>query len=118
MDIRIAALRTEPPHAAAHADRVRGEQIKVVYRYLPALIVINAVVGAAMVYGLWDVVPHRGLVIWACAMLGVLTMRGATYWIYRRRAESQLTSHLLHKPVQPAMLRTFLGNIRRRKHAA
>jgi two-component system, sensor histidine kinase len=72
----------------SHGARIRAEQIKVIYRYLPALIVINAVVGAAMVYGLSDVVPHSGLVIWASAMVFLLALRGASYWLYRRRGAS------------------------------
>ena len=59
-----------------------------IYRYLPALIVINAVVGAAMVYGLWDVVSRERLVIWATAMFLVLVLRGASYVLYRRYAAS------------------------------
>jgi hypothetical protein len=47
-----------------------------------------------MVYGLWDVVAHDGLVIWACAMLAVLALRAGSYWLYRRRAEPHATSIL------------------------
>jgi signal transduction histidine kinase len=92
LDIRIAPLAAKPAHRAALAARIRGEQIKVIYRYLPALVVINAVVGAAMVYGLWNVVPHEGLVVWGCIMVAVLAVRGMTYGVYRRYAGAHPSS--------------------------
>jgi signal transduction histidine kinase len=68
----------------SQAIRIRAEQTKVIYRYLPALILINGVVGAAMVYGLWSVVPRSSLITWACVMTVVLAVRSASYWAYRR----------------------------------
>ena len=77
-------MAIEASSGQSPATRIRAEQTKVIYRYLPALILINAVVGAAMVYGLWSVVPASTLVIWACVMTAVLAVRGASYWAYRR----------------------------------
>jgi signal transduction histidine kinase/CheY-like chemotaxis protein len=94
VDIRIAPVSSDPSPGPSHASRVRAEQVKVIYRYLPALIVINAVVGAAMVYGLWDVVSRAHLVIWASTMVGVLALRGASYALYRRHAASVSASRV------------------------
>src|SRR5689334_6102108 len=82
----FALHRWRSKHRAGNRRRpvIRAEQTKVIYRYLPALILINAVVGAAMVYGLWSIVPASTLVIWACVMTAVLAVRGASYWAYRR----------------------------------
>jgi len=72
---------------AARALQVRGEQIRVVYRHLPAVLVTNVVVGSATVYGLWGVVSHVRLLAWAAAMLVVLAVRTALSLAYRRAAE-------------------------------
>jgi two-component system, sensor histidine kinase len=50
------------------------------------LLVINAVVAAAMIYGLWRVEPSRGLLVWAGAAAATLALRAAYYLAYRRRA--------------------------------
>jgi hypothetical protein len=84
LDIRIAPVAIDASSGQSPATRIRAEQTKVIYRYLPALILINAVVGGAMVYGLWNVVPASTLVVWACVMTAVLAVRAASYCAYRR----------------------------------
>ncbi len=45
-----------------------------------------------MVYGLWHVVPHRGLIIWSGIMLSVLVLRAVSYGLYRRHVATRPTS--------------------------
>lgn len=75
-----------PFDPAVRARQLRDEQVKVIYRHLPVLIAINAVVGAAMVYGLWDMVGRTQLVFWASVMGLVLAARAVLTLVYRRMA--------------------------------
>lgn len=67
--------------------QIRGEQIKVIFRHLPALILVNAVVAGAMVFGLWDQVANTNLIIWLSVMGAVLVARALLYWAHRSRTK-------------------------------
>jgi two-component system, sensor histidine kinase len=67
-----------------HARQILCERIAVLYQYQPALLVINAVVTAAIVYGLKSVVPHGTLVLWTVAAIGALVLRFVVYLVFRR----------------------------------
>jgi len=84
------------PVADTRARQVLNERIKVIYRYQPVLLVVNMVVAAAMVYGLWGVVASTQLVVWSCAALGTLLIRAAYFVAYRR---------LAREPSQPVWMR-------------
>jgi signal transduction histidine kinase/CheY-like chemotaxis protein len=73
-----------PPDPAVRAGQIRYEQIKVVYRHLPVVLAINAVVAGAMMFGLWGVVARTSLAIWGGMMLGVLAVRAVLGLAYRR----------------------------------
>lgn len=55
--------------------QIRGEQIEVIYRHLPVLILVNAVVATAMVIGLRGEVTNISLVVCSSAMGAVLAAR-------------------------------------------
>jgi hypothetical protein len=65
------------PVTDTRARQVLNERIKVIYRYQPVLLVVNTVVAAAMVYGLWGVVASIQLVVWSCGALATLLIRAA-----------------------------------------
>ena len=72
-----------------HGDAIKAEQTKVVYRYLPVLIAINAVVGVATAYGLFGRVAFDSLLAWLVGLLLAQVARVALYVVYRRRADEQ-----------------------------
>jgi signal transduction histidine kinase len=86
LNSQSAPAPAAPSNSGSHTRRVRDEQVKLVYRYLPALLIVNAVVGAAVVLGLWEMVPHAALVIWIAAVTLMLAVRGGLYGFYRYRA--------------------------------
>lgn len=67
--------------------QIRGEQIKVIFRHLPALILVNGVVAGAMVFGLRDQVANTNLIIWLSVMGAVLVGRALLYWTHRTRTK-------------------------------
>lgn len=67
--------------------QIRGEQIKVIFRHLPVLILVNVVVAGAMVFGLWDEVPNSHLIVWFSIMGLVLVARSLLYWLHRIRGK-------------------------------
>lgn len=82
-------LHLQTPHTATHpgsridhTDQIRFEQVKIIYRHLPAIIAINAIVGSAMVFGLWNVVSRTALMTWGIAMALLLLGRGLLLWAY------------------------------------
>ena len=66
--------------------QIRGEQIKVIFRHLPVLILVNAIVAGAMVFGLWDEVSNSNLIVWLSIMGVVLVARALLYWMHRTKA--------------------------------
>jgi two-component system, sensor histidine kinase len=77
---------TQSSDTESRTHQVRSEQVKIVYRHLPTLLVVNSVVAGAMVFALWDVVAQTGLMVWGGAMVLVLAARAALGWGYRRTA--------------------------------
>ncbi len=82
----LAADAAVVPATAVYAEAIGAEQTKVIFRYLPPLLVINAFVAAGMVFGLWPVVGHARLLVWLAAMVLVIVLRTALYAAYRRRS--------------------------------
>lgn len=70
------------------AEQIGREQIKICYGHLPAILVINGIVGGGTIFGLWHVVSQTGLVLWGSAMVLVLLARAALWWWYRRSASN------------------------------
>ncbi|HKW37636.1 MAG TPA: hybrid sensor histidine kinase/response regulator [Burkholderiales bacterium] len=69
-----------------HERAILNERIKVIYKYQPVLLAINAVVAAAMVYGLWGVASRTALLAWGSATVATLALRAAYYLAYRGAA--------------------------------
>jgi signal transduction histidine kinase/CheY-like chemotaxis protein len=74
------------PEAGKRAEEIQAEQLKVIYRHLPPLLVINLLVASGLVFGLWEVVSHDRLVAWLTAMLVMIAARTWLYLAYRRSA--------------------------------
>ena len=69
---------------ARQDQKILLEQVKILYRTLLPILAINLIVGAGMLYGLWNVVPQKTLTIWMALLLLLLVIRVATYVSYRR----------------------------------
>lgn len=91
METVTTDLATLAPGREARARQIRGEQIRVVYRNLPLVLGGSVVVIGGMVFGLWNVVPNDGLVIWACAITLLTVSRVGLYWWYRRAAPDPIS---------------------------
>ena len=65
-------------------EKVLLEQIKTLFQSMGSLLAINVLVSASLVFGFWDVVEHRLLIIWMGLMLAMLAVRGVIYWRYQR----------------------------------
>lgn len=86
MEITTAKPTTAVSDKGARARQIRGEQIRVVYRNLPLVLAGSVVIICGIVFGLWNVVPTKGLVLWACAIALITVSRAGLYWLYRRAA--------------------------------
>jgi two-component system, sensor histidine kinase len=71
--------------AQSHAPQILRERIAVLYQYQSPLLIINAVVSGAILYGLWPVVPSGALMMWGAFALLALLLRAVFYVSYRRR---------------------------------
>jgi two-component system, sensor histidine kinase len=81
-------VHTSPSRSCGEPTRqILNERIAVIYRYQPALLIINAVVSAAMVYGLREVVSHDALFAWGVAAVAALALRTSFYVAFRRASE-------------------------------
>ncbi|MEP4485996.1 ATP-binding response regulator [Marinobacter alexandrii] len=66
-------------------DAIRMEQIKTLYESIASLVLINLVVGTALVYAFWDVVAPSLLLAWIAAMVAMLSVRVAVYFSFKKR---------------------------------
>ncbi|MEP5324178.1 hypothetical protein, partial [Marinobacter alexandrii] len=66
-------------------EAIRAEQIKTLYESIASLVLINLVVGSALVYVFWDVVAHSLLLAWVATMLAMLSVRVAIYLSFKKR---------------------------------
>ena len=72
-------------------QNVLTEQIQILYRTLLPILAVNLVVSAALLFGLWKVVPQSQLNIWMSLMVLLIAVRAATYFVYRRNVDSAQT---------------------------
>ena len=70
---------------SSQTEKVRFEQIRILYRSLIPVILANILVSPAVVFGLWDVASHQALVAWQGLVIVLVVMRVVLYFNYRRR---------------------------------
>jgi len=68
-----------------HDQRIFIEQIKILYRTLLPILIVNLAVSFALIYGLWEVASQTALTLWMGMMLVIFILRFITYLIYRYR---------------------------------
>lgn len=68
------------------------EQIRLLYRQSLAMLGVNVVVAAILVYGFMPVVPTKTLALWFGALLAVCAIRLAFYLVYKRHERSSHSS--------------------------
>jgi len=71
-------------HQKTLAHKILVEQIKTQYQTLLPILFVNLIVSTSLVYGLWDIVEQRVLMVWLGLMLLQLCARVASYIIYKR----------------------------------
>lgn len=81
-------------HAADSMDqRVLTEQVAVLYRYLLPVLAVNLIVGCALIYGLWGVLPHTHVTAWAAALVVLVCVRVWSWMRHRRDPAPERTRH-------------------------
>ena len=65
--------------------KILVEQITMLYRSMVPILMINLLVSSALVYAVWEVVPHSTLLVWMSLMMIMLLVRAVIYFIYRHR---------------------------------
>lgn len=79
---------TEP----ALEDKLRVEQVKTLFESMYSLMTINLIVSACLVFGFWNIIDHKVLLVWFGLMLGMLLLRGILYIIYQNRFNPEQVS--------------------------
>jgi signal transduction histidine kinase len=64
-------------------QKIFVEQIRILYRTLLPILIVNLAVSFALTFGLWEVAPQQALTIWMGLMLTIFFARFFTYLIYR-----------------------------------
>jgi len=78
---------------ADYNQRIRIEQLRTLNSYLPAFAGVHLLVGAALIYALWEVVPKGELIVWGAALAGVSLIRTSVYVYYRSRSGRDSWDH-------------------------
>lgn len=71
------------------AARIDAELARLLYRQTPPSFILNGLVIAATVWGLWGEVDARPLVLWTAVMVGYLALRAIALSIVWRRSEAR-----------------------------
>lgn len=67
---------------------VRQEQIRLLYRGLPATLAINSLISSLLVALEWQLVSHSRLMLWLGIFLAVVCLRIGIFMVHRRSAKS------------------------------
>lgn len=78
---------------------IRAEQIRILYRNTPAMLVSNTLIPLVLMYLWWDVVDRSRMLVWLALMLVVVSARAGTYIAYQR---------MLPSPTQVSRWGTYL----------
>lgn len=73
-----------PAEGQGLEGRILAEQVKVLHGHLLPVLAINLVVGGALIWGLWEVLPQEVLLAWGGALLAVVAARALAYLRYVR----------------------------------
>jgi signal transduction histidine kinase/CheY-like chemotaxis protein len=65
-------------------DKIHIEQIKILHDSIPSLLLVNVLVGCALAYGFWDVIPHQSIVICLLLLLAMVLVRGVFFLGYKK----------------------------------
>ena len=67
-------------------QRIRAEQVRLLYEQVPVAIAATLLVAAVVAYVLWDVVPRWALGAWLAAVAASNLVRGLLAWAWHRAA--------------------------------
>ena len=71
------------------SPRIEAEQIRLVYRQLPAVLVANAVMAGATAYAVWSLVAHELIGAWLALLAAMITARAVLAWRFRRAVAAE-----------------------------
>ncbi|MCW8830740.1 MAG: ATP-binding protein [Gammaproteobacteria bacterium] len=72
---------------SAIEEKVYAEQVRLLYRALPASIAANLIASLLIVYIQWNAIAHDSLVIWLCVFVVFILLRSVLCIKYTRTAE-------------------------------
>lgn len=72
-------------------EEIRTELIDALFRSVPIAIVVHIVSSSILVFLLWDMSPHHGLLIWLAVLYGLTVVRWLLMRAYHRRLPSSKT---------------------------
>ncbi|MFT6909370.1 MAG: signal transduction histidine kinase [Oleiphilaceae bacterium] len=66
-------------------SKIICEQITLLFQSMVYLLIINLVVCILLAVMFWGVVPNTSIYLWTGLMLGMITIRGTLYYIYKQK---------------------------------
>ena len=66
-------------------SKIICEQITLLFQSMVSLLIINLVVCILLAVMFWGVVPNTSIYLWTGLMLGMITIRGTLYYIYKQK---------------------------------
>ncbi|MDE2089528.1 MAG: EAL domain-containing protein [Gammaproteobacteria bacterium] len=77
---------TEPSERVTRQQKIRAEQIHILYRHAPGIYLASLLVIGGITYMFWDAVPRAHLASWTEIITAVTLTRLLLVWMYRRAA--------------------------------
>ncbi|HHI92174.1 MAG TPA: response regulator [Gammaproteobacteria bacterium] len=79
--------------AGLQHSEIKQQQITMLANHLLPVLVINALVGAVMLFGLWGLFPAQSLIIWIALLYLVLSVRGLALRQYQKSTHATYFPH-------------------------
>ncbi len=90
---RLAANHSTGDTAGLQHGEIKQQQIAMLASHLLPVLIINALVAAVMLFGLWGLFPLQSLIIWIVLLYLVLFMRGFVLRQYQKSAPDTYFPH-------------------------
>ncbi len=71
-------------------EQIRNEQIRLVYKQAPVILIGSFIAAVALVYFFWGKVPNRVLILWSVLFTAIAFLRAIlirVYWVYLNRPD-------------------------------
>ena len=81
-----AASQLHSPGSTDYHEAIFDEQVRLLYRHTIPLLIVNFLIGSAVIYGFWPVASSGALIGWGSLIFATCVLRFGLYLVYINRS--------------------------------